>query len=416
LYVIWLLGILFEENPAELCDLLVGKKNKHCLCETCEKRGRGGYSPDHQNEDNESSSDSSSGSDSDSDSDSDSSTSDSDSSVQQKPVLNVNERRTRRGVYAITKPDNSDDSEDEEDDEDDKIPLADAKNIPADGEIELTAEIDTGSELTSLAPSMAPSDGATPGKHSTPGLMTPVRGLGLSRRSSSLTELTPSTDRSGTPKSNQSTPFRSIISTRQQRARALDAANSRNSTRGSKDTSPLSRSMEPSPRRLTRSVSTLMLSDTKGKGKATPTTTTSTPASGRTYKGSSKNEPKIKREEPESRSLRSRPSIAELSKVPLKPPVPSAPKHGLPTCSTCSNILPVITVDSKVVWGLGASSNSFGKMKRQECPRYVRLFFLFLRRYMHILFFQLYPTFCHLSISMAISCGSSRDNLCNAPR
>lgn len=350
-------------------NLLVGKKNKHCLCETCEKSSKGGYSPDHQNEDKESSLDSSSGSDSDSDSDSDSSTSDSDSSVQQKPVLNVNERRTRRGVYAVTKPDDSDDSEDEEDDED-KVPLADAKDIPADGEIELTAEIDTGSELTSLAPSMAPSDGATPGKHSTPGLMTPVRGLGLSRCSSSLTELTPSTDRSGTPKSNQSTPFRSIIATRRQRARALDAVNSRNSARGSKDASPLSRSIEPSPRRLTRSVSTLLLSDKKSKGSSTPTAT-STPASGRTYKGSSKGEPKIKREEPESRSLRTRPSIAELPKVPLKPP---PPKHGLPTCSTCSNILPVITVDSKVVWGLGASSNSLGKMKKQECPRYVHFF------------------------------------------
>ena len=349
--------------------LLVGKKNKHCLCETCEKRGRGGYSPDHQNEDKESSLDSSSGSDSDSDSDSDSSTSDSDSSVQQKPVLNVNERRTRRGVYAVTKPDDTDDSEDEEDEDEDKVPLADAKDIPADGEIELTAEIDTGSELTSLAPSMAPSDGATPGKDSTPGLMTPVRGLGVSRSSSSLTELTPSTDRSGTPKSNLSTPFRSIISTRQQRAKALDSVNSRNSTRGSKDASPLNRSIEPSPRRLTRSVSTL-LSDKKSKGNSTPTTA-STPGSGRASKSSSKGEPKIKREEPESRSLRPRPSIAELPKASLKPPVPAPAKHGLPTCSTCSNILPVITVDSKVVWGLGASSNPFGRRKKQECPRCV---------------------------------------------
>lgn len=366
-----------EEITAHYGDGYFGKKNKHCLCETCEKRGRGGYSPDHQNEDNESSSDSSSGSDSDSDSDSDSSTSDSDSSVQHKPVLNVNERRTRRGVYAVTKPDDSDDSEDEEGDEEDKIPLADAKDIPADGEIELTAEIDTGSELTSLAPSMASSDGASPGKRSTPGLMTPVRGLGLSSRcSSSLTELTPSTDRSGTPKSNQSTPFRSIISTRRQRAMALDAVNSRNSASGSKDTSPPSRSIEPSPRRVTRSVSTLMSSDKKGKGKSTPTTT-STPASGRTYKGSSKSEPKIKREEPDSRSLRTRPSIAEIPKVSLKPPVPSPAKHGLPTCSTCSNILPVITVDSKVVWGLGASSNSLGKMKKQECPRCIRHFAIY---------------------------------------
>lgn len=68
----------------------VGRNNRHCLCQTCENAGRGGYTPEE-------------GVDPPSDSDSD--TSDHSS---QRPKgrestapLNVNERRTRRGVYAV---------------------------------------------------------------------------------------------------------------------------------------------------------------------------------------------------------------------------------------------------------------------------------------------------------------------------
>ncbi|KAJ8596615.1 SET domain-containing protein [Rhizopogon salebrosus TDB-379] len=36
-----------EEITAHYGDGYFGSKNRHCLCETCEKNGRGGYAPDH---------------------------------------------------------------------------------------------------------------------------------------------------------------------------------------------------------------------------------------------------------------------------------------------------------------------------------------------------------------------------------
>jgi len=332
--------------------LLVGKKNRHCLCETCEKKGRGGYSPDHQEDEVESSSDSSSGSDS--DSDSDTSSSDTESDVP-KPVLNVNERRTRRGVYAVTK-DDSDDSDEEEDED-----VPNMKDTPNDREIELTAELDTGSDLTSLAPSLPPSDDASPGKLSTPDLMTPSR---LLRSSSSLSELTTSTARS-TPKSATSTPRRSVISTRRQKAKEQEVAKS----------ASRKPSVEPFPKRLTRSVSSLMLAEKKkkGKGKATPTPIpTPKSGSGRASKGPAT---KIKKEEANARGLRGKISSAvpEVAKEPVpKPDVPRGPDgKPLPTCSTCSNVLPLISVDSQVVWGLEVETSKKKKNEKQDCPRYV---------------------------------------------
>ncbi|KAJ3512718.1 hypothetical protein NLJ89_g3358 [Agrocybe chaxingu] len=374
-----------EEITAHYGDGYFGKKNRDCLCETCEKNGRGGYAPDR--DDPESSDSSSSDPESDSDSDSDSSSSESEEEV--KPLLNVNERRTRRGVYAVTKPqeDDSDDSENDEED-DDKIPLAEATDIPADAEIELTVEIDAGSDLTSLAPSTAPSDGASPAKLSTPGPMTPNRGLDLSRSSSSLTDLTPSVAGSATPHSTQSTPFRSIIATRRQKAKELAEAESASRAGSSRiKSASRSASMERSPRRLTRvtrSVSSLRLSEKKGKGKATPTPIP-TPLSDKPSKRSKslgKDDPKVKKEELDSRLLRVRPSVGvpEASKEPpRKPEVPRGPDgKPLPTCTTCSNVLPLISVDSKVVWGLGLEAN--GKKKKhvkQECPRCIRHFAIY---------------------------------------
>uniref|UniRef100_A0A8H7Y7A8 SET domain-containing protein n=1 Tax=Psilocybe cubensis TaxID=181762 RepID=A0A8H7Y7A8_PSICU len=359
-----------EEITAHYGDGYFGKKNRHCLCETCEKNGRGGYSPDHQEEQAESSSSSSSGSDSDSDSDSSTSSSDSETEAP-KPILNMNERRTRRGVYAITKPDSdsSDDSDNEEDD-DDKVPLANAKDIPSDGEIELTAEIDSGSDLTSLAPS----NSASPGKRSAAGSMTPARGVG-SRSSSSLTELTSSTGRSITPKSTVSTPFRSIIATRRQKVTNL------------KSTTPGS-SVEPSPKRITRSVSSQMLSEKrgkgKGKGKATPTPV-ATPKSGRASKSSGKDEVKIKKEDVEPRVLRTRQSFVVPDPVKETPPEPVVPRgpdgRPLPTCSTCSNVLPLIAVDSKVVWGLGIEASRKKKNDKHDCPRCLRHFAIYQQKW-----------------------------------
>jgi histone-lysine N-methyltransferase SUV420H len=63
------------------------------------------------------------------------------------------------------------------------------------------------------------------------------------------------------------------------------------------------------------------------------------------------------------------PVMVEVTKEP--PPKRQIPKgpdgKPLPICSTCSNVLPVISVDSKVVWGLEPPTK--GKKKKQDCPR-----------------------------------------------
>lgn len=80
-----------------------------------------------------------------------------------------------------------------------------------------------------------------------------------------------------------------------------------------------------------------------------------------------------------------------------RPPLPSNPAEApkalsgkldvprdvdgklLPTCITCSNILPVISVDSKVVWGLGIECSPRKGKKRmgQDCPRCMRHFAIY---------------------------------------
>jgi histone-lysine N-methyltransferase SUV420H len=76
---------------------VVGYKNKDCLCATCERRGKGGYAPRTGEEEGETlftavlrdyESDSSIGAGSDD---------------EPEAPVNVNERRTRRGVYHVNK-------------------------------------------------------------------------------------------------------------------------------------------------------------------------------------------------------------------------------------------------------------------------------------------------------------------------
>lgn len=326
----------------------VGRKNRHCLCETCEKNGRGGYAPDQDDEIAEPS-DSSSNSDSDSDSEAPA------PEAELKVPLNVNERRTRRGVYAVvTREEETDGSESEEDN---TVPLANAEDIPADGEIELTTEIDTASELTSLTPSVPPDPPASRE------LLTPVPEP-VGRSSSSLSSL--SSVGGASSRSNSGTPFRSIISTRHQKAREVVASQDQLKS--------LRKSLTPATpsKRLTRSVSALLLEEKdKGKGRASKSVTPAeTPKNSRLSVARS-DIVTVKKEDSEARVLRTRPapSIApETRKTNSKPDVPrGADGRILPTCATCSNILPLISVDSKVVWGLGFENGR--KKKKQDCPR-----------------------------------------------
>jgi [histone H4]-N-methyl-L-lysine20 N-methyltransferase len=350
----------------------VGRKNRFCLCETCEKRGRGGYDPQNVEDEVQVNSDS--------DSESDASSSDSDSEIDEtepKSNLNVDERRTRRGVYAVLQK--KEDESDESDDEDgNNIPLAGALDIPADGEIELMTEIDITSELTSLTPSESAHEDQSSHAHPTP-----APNSRLPSCSSSLTSLSLANDHPFTPKRSDSSSFRSIISTRRQKARASQTNSP--TVNPQLVTPPLSEDAEvsctPTKRALRSSSSVRMsvgLSADKRKGKEKVSTPLPTPSQGR----AAKDDIAVKKEETEPRTLRARPSalnVVEVSKEPPAREIPRGPDgKPLPTCSTCWNVLPVISVDSKVVWGLGLESSPRKKKKKQDCPRYVSYLLLLL--------------------------------------
>ncbi|KAJ8487682.1 hypothetical protein ONZ45_g14241 [Pleurotus djamor] len=344
-----------DEITAHYGDGYFGRKNRHCLCETCERNGRGGYNPDHRD------SDDGSGSDSDSDSDLGDSGTSSDSDFRRgnkKPSenININERRTRRGVYATVIQEDSSDEESEDDGET-STPLPPPKLE------EETPEMDSPRLIASVTIST--------------GLMTPDPDTSLpASRSSPLTPVSPSSTHDAadmTPSSARSTPmFRSIIATRRQKAR--EAENSSAVTQSA--TPPLTDDTESRPGKSRtpvsrRSVSTRAatpsanLRSSKGKEKA------STPSV--VDKGKGK-ETKVKKEEPESRILRARPSAASLlpedSSSSKPQPICGPDGKPLPMCGTCNNVLPLISVDHKVVWGLEEGSKK-SKAKR-DCPRCLR--------------------------------------------
>ncbi|KAK1232330.1 histone lysine methyltransferase Set9 [Marasmius sp. AFHP31] len=343
-----------DEITAHYGDGYFGKKNRHCLCETCEKKGRGGYAPDHEDDEADVSDSSTDTSD-----ESDGLSDDEGSNRAGASNPNLDERRTRRGVYAVASRD--EDASDESDNEDENVlPLAGAPDIPAAVEIELAVE--AGSELTSLASSLPPSD---PSQHtaSTSSELTPVS---LSAHDDNSTS---------TLKGKLPTPFRSVISTRRQKAQqeaaSLSAASSRN----------VSVSLTPSSRTTRSSHLQASPSHVKGKGRAVETpsrSSVSTPT--RSSKGKEKEgSVKIKQEEVETRVLRTRPSLLSIQQQADPKDLPSKPKNQdppkgpdgkpLPLCKTCRNVLPVISVDSQVVWGLGMEKK---KKLQQDCPRCMR--------------------------------------------
>ncbi|KAK0212765.1 hypothetical protein DFS33DRAFT_1249105 [Desarmillaria ectypa] len=350
-----------EEITAHYGDSYFGRRNKHCLCETCEKKGRGGYAPDQDDDDP--------ASDSDSDIDECDTAEVGEEGV---PVdVNLNERRTRRGVYAISRQ--QDESDESEEEGDDAVLLADVKNIPDEAEIEMTAEIESESDLTSLTSGVA-SDEQLSSLSSIPASpLTPSRSL------SSLSSLTSVEDSAPppptTPQSSKSTPYRSIISTRRQKAREAQEQS------GSNSSSPSVASKTPMStvdKRETRSASF-------GKGKEKELSTPlSTPSRGSKSKEKAplKEQVKVKKEDSEPRILRTRPAPAAGSNDILKelPKLPEVPRDAdgkpLPLCATCHNILPVISVDSKVVWGLGLEISK-KKKNKQDCPRCMRHFAIY---------------------------------------
>ncbi|KAI0358754.1 hypothetical protein OH77DRAFT_1421217 [Trametes cingulata] len=360
-----------EEVTAHYGDGYFGRNNRHCLCETCERNGRGGYAP-HNDEEVSDSGSSPGGADSDN-GESDCSTDREDAA--QQTAVNVNERRTRRGVYAVL-------PEEEQDGAD-----------GTDAELEVEAEPD--SDLTSLPLS---SSSAVPGPSKLTGLLTPDTET-LPAESSPASAA--STPRKATP----TTEF--VISTRAQKARAaseLESISARGKGKvpqGSRSASAV-RQLETPP--LTsdngsvaeghsrRSSSRLR---TRGDA-ASSASRLSTPmhdhkcvasapgsiADVADLKGKGREDPEM-----EGRSLRRRafiPAAADAHSASAKKPG-DGPRgvdgRPLPTCVTCKNVLPVISVDHQVVWGLALGrTGKRGRPRKNaniECPRCMRHFAIY---------------------------------------
>ncbi|GBE81328.1 predicted protein [Sparassis crispa] len=369
-----------EEVTAHYGDGYFGRKNRHCLCETCERNGRGGYGPDASDDDASDSGSSPAGANSDQGAFQQSSSSDSDDSEDEEDV-NVNERRTRRGVYAVVN-----------------------SVAVGGGQMELDAEIepDTASDLTSLPPSrssvpLAQVAGPSKGK----GLMTPDPEPAL-RGWRHDTASVASTPRKLTP-STASTPFKSVISTRGQKAReaATSAQLEGSPGKGAKSrlganrqlvTPPLttddsSASTAPSVRSSSRIRTRGALSVGTGSSRLTTPLKDRNDTSARASAADVSDLKQKKREEPEMRTLRPRvsvPTVPDQQKPLVK--VPGEGPRGvdgkpLPTCITCKNVLPVISVDSQVIWGLALGrTGKRGRPRKHvhvECPRCMRHFAIY---------------------------------------
>ncbi|KZT19063.1 hypothetical protein NEOLEDRAFT_76291 [Neolentinus lepideus HHB14362 ss-1] len=348
-----------EEVTAHYGYGYFGHKNRHCLCETCEKLGRGGYAPQPaEDELSEYNSDEDSGT---------SGGSSDEESSKQTTTVNVNERRTRRGVYAILPDKHAGSDSEEEEEEDDEEPSAPPP-------IQLAVEE---SRLATPALSRSPSKMSFMGPPSSASaltMMTPDPDVRPPVSSSSLSAL--SSEASPAKK----TPFKSVIATRSQKARQAAAASDAPvpAPEAQLATPPLSEdahsdvSAKESKRSKEAESASVMPRRSKRFARESDIPSTLASRDTSVVRG---------------RDASAAPSVRDRRKhkspTPLKGKVKEDPDEvkviddGLPRCSTCSSVLPVITVDEQVVWGLGFESPSGkgkGKNKKEEkqdCPRCV---------------------------------------------
>lgn len=362
-----------EEVTAHYGDGYFGRKNRHCLCATCEKNGRGGYAP--QGCDDELS-DTASGSGNDGRLDEGSSSQSSDSEGESDAeTLNCNERRTRRGVYAV-------------------MPEPSASG-------ELNGEAEARPASSASVPTSAVQD---------LGLMTPepeneLRGRALHKGKGRATAPIAPVPRKATPSLSVAAPFKSVIFTRARKAReaSLEASASARTSRAPSKT-VTGRSVSAARQQLITppltndSAATSVRSSSRLRSagdtasSVTESSRVSTPVRDKKGKGRATASVSDVRDrdqdthEPEARHLRPRASATVFNSLTLsKKKQDDAPRgldgKPLPMCSTCHNILPVISVDCEIVWGLSVGrTGKRGRPKKDvaaDCPRCLRHFAIY---------------------------------------
>lgn len=272
-------------------------------------------------------------------------------------------------------------------------------------ELDKEADVEAASDLTPLPTSQLSLPSPAIIDH---GLMTPEpegesRGRALFKGKSRETlsasaPIAPVPRKPSESTSSTAAPFRSVISTRAQKAReaSLEASSSTATSRAPSKT-VTGRSVSAARQLITPpltndSAATSVRSSSRLRSAGdtlsslTESSRLSTPAKDKKGKGrattaSVSDVRDIESHEPEARHLRPRVSAPIFDSTLSKKKLDDAPRgldgKPLPMCSTCGNVLPVISVDSEIVWGLSVGrTGKRGRPKKDvtmDCPRYASL-------------------------------------------
>lgn len=324
--------------------------------------GRGGYAPQQTNDTpNASTSDS----DSDNDSDSDSSTVASEETIEEKEEVNLNERRTRRGVYLVL-PEQQDDSDESEEETEQSTTVqgstatseAPPDEVPESPSKTISAIID----LTNSSPTS---------------VSAPLRGL-VARMRPSLATM----KREAAERASSDVPVnKSIITTRAQKAREASLSSTPSRVRTASDSVDPPTSTASTPSRGLRSRTALAnAADKSASCGPLGSSVSQGPSSnlpkrrGRPPKTSEtvvvKVEEKDETEKLHPRPVRTRqsapavsatkPNLGAKDKAPEKP---EKPELAIPCCMTCSTPL----------YSEPSTPQKKGKAKdvKEECSRWV---------------------------------------------
>jgi histone-lysine N-methyltransferase SUV420H len=301
------------------------------------------------------------------------------------PAVNVNERRTRRGVYAVLKESDAEAAEDTE---------AEPESTTHGGETPCAIDLALEVEAIETEPD-ATSNSLPPSRSSlVPPL--PIRGLATpepdtasaasgsaSSRHRSIKPGGPSASASPTPSATRSaTPvFEPIITTRlQKKARELQEQQRQQQQLVtpplSEDTASLAESASV-PAHSTRSAAR-----GRGKGVATPDRVLrgrpalrgasvgalSVSASTSTSKQKMKAAEEVTRNKDKGKGKASAQEDTDTGKKG------KTADPAVPTCVTCLNVLPIISLDQTIVYGDFDNTTGKGKKEKRECPRCVHRF------------------------------------------